>query len=314
LRHGFGREVRDRTERDRVEAVSVGSDHMTKQSLITSSNVGPKARSAGYAFAACALGFASATMAMPTAHADPLDNIRGAVNGARAQSTCQPLTYSGQLEGAAQAYAHFDTDPSSNPQGYAGQVVGFKVRDDPTNKATSEAVGQATPTIKDCTFKDFGVGMVRLDAVDLSQVTVVLGKPPAPAPASPPAPAPNSNAQVHCSAGYTLPPGSDCSKTPNPNPPAAAPVTNAIQLSFGPPRLGSITATISNSSDLTAKCTYDATPFNTHRDLTVNPHSSTDQTFSGFNTLTSYHVVVSCHDASGKQSQEIGHAETNVTF
>jgi hypothetical protein len=282
-----------------VEAVSMGSDHMTKQSLITSSNVGPKARSAGYAFAACALGFASATMAMPTAHADPLDNIRGAVNGARAQSTCQPLTYSGQLEGAAQAYAHFDTDPSSNPQGYAGQVVGFKVRDDPTNKATSEAVGQATPTIKDCTFKDFGVGMVRLDAVDLSQVTVVLGKPPAPA-QQPQQPPPQQ--QV---------PQDRHSPAPAP---AAAPVSNAIQLSFGPPRLGSITATISNSSDLTAKCTYDSTPFNTHRDFTVNPHSSTDQTFSGFNTGTSYHVVVSCHDASGKQSQEIGHAETNVTF
>lgn len=91
-------------------------------------------------------------------------------------------------------------------------------------------------------------------------------------------------------------------------------MTNAIQLSFGPPHLGSITATISNSSALTAKCTYDSTPFNTHRDFTVDPNGSTNQTFSGFNTGTSYHVVVSCHDASGKQSQEIGHAETNVTF
>jgi hypothetical protein len=85
-------------------------------------------------------------------------------------------------------------------------------------------------------------------------------------------------------------------------------------LSFGPPRLGSITATISNSSALTAKCTYDSTPFNTHRDFTVNPNGSTNLNFSGFNTGTSYHVVVSCHDASGKQTQEIGHAETNVSF
>ena len=91
-------------------------------------------------------------------------------------------------------------------------------------------------------------------------------------------------------------------------------MTNAIQLSFGPPHLGSITATISNSSDLTAKCTYDSTPLNTHRDFTVNPHGSKDETFNGINTLTNYHVVVSCHDASGKQTQEIGHQETNVTF
>lgn len=72
---------------------------MTKQS----SNVGQKARSVGYVLAACAVGCASATMAMPTAHADPLDNVRGAVNGARAQSVCGPLNYSIALEGEAQA-------------------------------------------------------------------------------------------------------------------------------------------------------------------------------------------------------------------
>lgn len=94
----------------------------------------------------------------------------------------------------------------------------------------------------------------------------------------------------------------------------APPVTNAIQLSFGPPHFGSITATITNSSALTAKCTYDSTPFNTHRDFTVNPNGSKDLTFNGINTLTNYHVVVSCHDASGKQTQEIGHQETNVAF
>ncbi|MGD1256614.1 hypothetical protein ACKUT9_20520 [Mycobacterium seoulense] len=279
---------------------------MTKQS----SNVGQKARSAGYVFAACALGCASATMAMPAAHADPLDNIRGAVNNARAQSTCPPLTYSSLLEADAQRYVRFN-EFEENPSGYGGHVVGFRVKDDPTDKATSEAVGQASPSIHDCTFKDFGVGMLRLDAVDLSEVAIVLGRPSAPAPA----PAPNSN-PVRCSAGYTLPPGSDCSKTPNPNPPPAPapPVTNAIQLKFGPPSLGSITATISNSSALTAKCTYDSTPFNTHRDFTVDPHGSTDLTFNGVNSNTNYHVVVSCHDASGKQTQEIGHQETNVAF
>ncbi|MGD1171141.1 hypothetical protein ACKUVQ_24135 [Mycobacterium seoulense] len=286
---------------------------MTKPTSTTSSNVGQNARSAGYVFAACALGFASATMAMPAAHADPLDNIRGAVNGARAQSTCQPLTYSSQLEADAQNFVRFN-EFEENPSGYGGHATGFRVKDDPTAKATSEAVGQASPTIHDCTFKDFGVGMLRLDAVDLSEVAIVLGRPSAPAQQPPQAPAPN--AHIHCTeagGGYDLPVGSDCSKTPNPHPPAA-PVTNAIQLKFGTPKFGSITATISNSSDLTAKCTYDSTPFNTHRDFTVNPHGSTDLTFGGINTNTNYHVVVSCHDASGKQTQEIGHQETNVAF
>jgi hypothetical protein len=112
------------------------------------------------------------------------------------------------------------------------------------------------------------------------------------------------------------PPGQN---PPGQNPPAEqpaqTPVTNAIALSFSPPGFGSITATVTNSSDLTAKCTYDASGLTkTHRDFTVGPRGSTNLTFNGFNTGTSYHVVVSCHDASGKQSQEIGHVEQDVTF
>jgi hypothetical protein len=72
---------------------------------------------------------------------------------------------------------------------------------------------------------------------------------------------------------------------------------------------------VTNSSELTAKCTYDATGLTkTHRDFTVPSKGSTPLTFNGLNTGTSYHVVVSCHDASGKQPQEIGHAEQDVTF
>ena len=107
---------------------------------------------------------------------------------------------------------------------------------------------------------------------------------------------------------------------PAAKPAEAPPVTNAIALSFSPPNLGSITATISNSSDLNAKCTYDASATNlplipkTHRDFTVGPKASTNLTFDGLNTGATYHAVVSCHDASGKQTQEIGHAEQDVTF
>ncbi|BBZ70258.1 hypothetical protein [Mycobacterium paraseoulense] len=140
--------------------------------------------------------------------------------------------------------------------------------------------------------------------------------PPAkPAAPAAPAPAPDPNRPVRCTGdGRILPPGSDCGKTPAPAP-AAAPVTNAIQLSFGPPHIGGITATVSNSSDLTATCSYHSTPIDPGiPDFTVGPHASANVPIKGFNTGTSYHVTVSCHDASGKQTQEIGHAETNVTF
>jgi hypothetical protein len=100
-------------------------------------------------------------------------------------------------------------------------------------------------------------------------------------------------------------------------------VTDAITLSFGPvkhgtlfpPTLSSITATIKNSSDLTAKCTYDATPdFDSHRDFTVSPHGSTDLTFEGVETGSNYHATVTCHDASGMQKPPIGSDSKNPTF
>jgi hypothetical protein len=111
------------------------------------------------------------------------------------------------------------------------------------------------------------------------------------------------------------PPGGSSSQGPNPlASDQPAPVTDAIKLSFGQPTFTSITATVTNSSALKATCTYDASPSSTHRDFTVPANGSTDLTFNGLSLGTTYHAVVSCHDASGKQPQEIGHAETDVTF
>jgi hypothetical protein len=126
------------------------------------------------------------------AHADPLDGVRGAVNGARAQSTCSALTYNGDLEAAAQDLARAPSDAYMhiNPHGYQGSTSGNLVRDDPTAKATSELVDQERIPIHDCANKDFGVGMFRDAGADQSIVTVVLGRPAAPPPPAPPAQAP----------------------------------------------------------------------------------------------------------------------------
>jgi len=94
----------------------------------------------------------------------------------------------------------------------------------------------------------------------------------------------------------------------------APPVTNAITLTFSPPGFGNVTATVANSSDLTGKCHYHADPSNTNRDFTVNPHNSTDLTFTGLNTGTTYHATVTCSDASGKQQQPIGTSSASVKF
>jgi cysteine-rich secretory family protein len=134
----------------------------------------------------------SAVATAPIAHADPLDGVRGAVNGARAQSTCSALTYNGDLEAAAQEIARQPSDAyiHIDPHGYQGETSGNLVRDDPTAKATSELVEQERIPIHDCANKDFGVGMFRDAGADQSIVTVVLGR-PAPPPAPPvQAPAP----------------------------------------------------------------------------------------------------------------------------
>jgi len=75
-------------------------------------------------------------------------------------------------------------------------------------------------------------------------------------------------------------------------------------------------ATISNSSDLNGKCTYDATGLTkTHQNFDVAAHGSTPLTFKGINNR---HQLsrggVSCLDASGKQTQPIGTASQDVQF
>jgi hypothetical protein len=97
-------------------------------------------------------------------------------------------------------------------------------------------------------------------------------------------------------------------------------VTDAISLSFGPPQItlippsASITATVTNSSDLTGKCTYDADPLNIHRDFTVPAHGSTDLTFNGLALGITYHAKVTCNDSSGKQKPPIGSDSKSPTF
>jgi hypothetical protein len=94
----------------------------------------------------------------------------------------------------------------------------------------------------------------------------------------------------------------------------AAPPTNAITVKFGDPGIGSISAKVSNSSGLKANCTYDATPFDTHRDFTVPAKGSTPLTFNGLNTFTTYHTIVVCTADFNGAPTEIGRVEQDVTF
>jgi uncharacterized protein YkwD len=175
-----------------------GGDLATRQmSLLVDAALG---RVRTGAVAGTALIASAVLLTAPTAHADPLDNLRGAVNGARAQSTCPALTYSGQLEAAAQEYVrtadalgsikapNFEVIAESS--GYPGQVRDSIASGDPTSNATAAMMGNASGKIKDCSLTEFGVGMVRDDVIDTSYVAVVFGRPPAPKPVEKPAPDP----------------------------------------------------------------------------------------------------------------------------
>lgn len=256
---------------------------------------------------------------IPVSHADPLDNIRASVNVTRSNAGCPPLNYNQQLEAAAQATAKlggFKGDAHSG--GYVGDTTGAQRGANHAQDAINSINIGLNATLHDCSWKDFGVGFYRFEDADASSVAVYVGKPPA---ASPPPP-------VKCPDGKTVPAGQQCPAAPPPpvncpdgtkvpagqQCPAPKPVTDAISLSFSPPGFGNVTATVSNSSDLNGKCTYDATPSNTHREFNVPAHGSTPLSFSGFNTGTTYHAVVKCTDASGKQTQPIGSDSKDVRF
>jgi hypothetical protein len=289
--------------------------------MINSTSSTPKtlrAGSASFAVATAVVGSVlSGAVAAPTAHADPiLDPIIAEVNASRSHSTCPPLNYSPQLEADAQAYARRPKGDTAMPGGYPGQLHGIQADGDPTSKAITNMMAVANDFIKDCKWKDFGAGMVRND--DESSVAVVLGQ-GAPAPANNPPP------RLLCSIGGYAPPGQTCPEAPANNPPPAAntapPVTDAIQANFGQPTLTSIPLTVTNTSSLAASCHYVAVPGqnvfgiqNTTRDFSVAANATHTETFNGHATGTTYTVTISCRDASGKQTAELGHQNLTVTW
>lgn len=124
-------------------------------------------------------------------------------------------------------------------------------------------------------------------------------------------------ADIKCPDGSptpTVPAGQQCAAIPE--------VTNAIQASFGAPGATSIAFNVTNTSNLAAACNYVATtnsinplaPRKTTRQFNVPANGNHTENFSGAPTLSTYNVVLSCHDANGKQKSEMGHVETSVTW
>lgn len=187
--------------------------------------------------------------------------------------------------------------------------------------------GKATYTT---TFKDFGPHTIHVQACrkkdfegdwcgPWSDYTFNQPKdaPPPPQDVPDQPPAKQAAPPVTCPAGSptpTVPAGQTCAPVPD--------VTNAIQASFGDPTLSKLAFNVTNTSSITASCNYTATadtinplvPKTTTRQFTVPANGSHTETFTGAPTLTTYNVVLSCKDASGKQQAELGHVTTSVRW
>jgi hypothetical protein len=130
--------------------------------------------------------FLPTMLAAPTAHADPLDGPRGAVEKARADSTCPPLNYNVDLENAAQQFARVRDDKKVTWPGYTGGNIqmGYGTGD-PQSAAIDGMMSGMGGMIRDCRYKDYGVGFYRDGGAEIDYVSLALGEgkpPPAPAP------------------------------------------------------------------------------------------------------------------------------------
>ena len=245
------------------------------------------------------------TLAMPAAHADPLDPIRAAANNARSQTSCAALNYSRDLEGQAQHEAA-NAHPGVPPFGqYKGTFIVLKAHGDHEDVQIRRVIDDpvSKTAFSDCDYKDFGVGfesdLIGGDSFDV--VTIVLGK-PAPAPAPPPEPVPDPA------------PAPAPAAAPAPADPAKVAPTNAVHLSFDRD-LVTWTANVTNSADLAGKCTYKATnPLlpGVNKSFTIDPNGTASFPVLAPPALSTYHVVVSCHGTFNGKDVEFGHEEQDV--
>ncbi|OKH84254.1 hypothetical protein EB75_05565 [Mycobacterium sp. ST-F2] len=210
---------------------------------------------------------------------------------------------------------------------YSGHRIPYLGSGDPEAAAINSAYKRgAGAFISRCDWTEFGVGFIRHEDRSVDVVTIVFGKPlenPGPDPKAAdttngvPANKPVEKPPIQCPEGSptpTVPAGQQCAPIPI--------VTNAIQASFGDPGLTTLTFNVTNTSKLEATCNYTATtnsinpavPKKTTRQFNVPANGSHTETFNGAITFTTYNAVLSCRDATGRQTAELGHVETSVTW
>jgi hypothetical protein len=262
---------------------------------------------------ATAMAGVGATLAMPVAHADPLDGIRAAVNNVRAGATCGALTYSGQLEAAAQGYARNQSD--QNLHGYPGTARLVSLKEDPTAEATEYLVIENENSIKNCKYKDFGVGMTRVDDDENSVVAIALGEPAqqAPPPPEQAAPPQADNRSTMCTeTGTIVPAGEKCPARAQ----AEKPPTDAVRMVIAR-GVTDVTVQVSSTANIAGQCTFNAEEVNglglpVTRTLNIAPRGTAELKLPAPVFGQTYHAVLSCRGDFNGQNVEFGRAEQDV--
>jgi hypothetical protein len=189
----------------------------------------------------------------------------------------------------------------SQAAGYNGRSIGFLGSGDPQADAINSAYTRgAGGLIGNCEFTEFGVGFVRHEDREVDVVTIIFGAPPAAPPPEVPVKVEEKPKQAE------IPPPA----------PEVAP-TNAVTMDIKKSFLNA-TVSITNTSKLAGKCSYDANDVNgilpgVHRDVNLGANGNATLTVLSPPIGSTYHVVLSCKGDFNGQQVEFGHVEQDVS-
>jgi hypothetical protein len=210
------------------------------------------------------------------------------------------------LEADAQAYARNPVSgQNANPGGYPGVLDSAARGKEHAEDAMNEALVLLSTALHDCSWKDYGVGMVRSNGNSI--VAVYLGQPPAPAAQAPANNAPANNTNT----------GGDAKQQAEP---PAPPPKDGVTMDIDQSDPTKVAVTVTNTSPLDGNCTYDAKKTagligqqDVNKTFSLAPGAGTTLTFPAVPLGSTYHVVVSYHGTFNGQDDEFGRKEQDVS-
>jgi hypothetical protein len=281
----------------------------------------------------------------PSAHADPLDDLRGTVTSDRLKygPACPPLKYNQTLQDIGFAQGQFIPDPPARLNGliasYNGEVRSFIGTGNRQSQSTTDAYKKgAGSLIGNCDWTEYGVSFIRYEPTETDWVGIIMGKPRTgggqsggPGPSGPPA-GQNNPAPVQCGPDDqtpTVPAGQQCKAKPKP-PVSCPPGGPKTEVPFGqtcPAPTNQVTVTfdrgfltwtvnVKNNAGIGGSCTYRATDngggLGASNDFDIDANGTASFDVPAPVVTRKYKVVTSCTGTYDGKQVEFGHNEQTV--